>query len=143
MMKMSFIQVKRPYKRRTPKELWSKTTKRSKKEKDKKEIVEKPKKLPDNSLGQLAKQFIGMAAQSSTGEVDLHDAATHMNVRKRRIYDVTNVLDGIGLFRKTAKNRVGWIQGSLDDLTLFNEQLMYEDGNYDEHDPKFFEMPEV
>ena len=44
-----------------------------------------------------------------------------MGVRKRRIYDVTNVLDGIGLFRKTAKNRVGWIQGSLDDLTLFNE----------------------
>ena len=62
MMKMSFIQVKRPYKRRTPKELWSKTTKRSKKVKDKKEIVEKPKKLPDNSLGQLAKQFIGLAA---------------------------------------------------------------------------------
>jgi len=43
-----------------------------------------------------------------------------MNLRKRRIYDVTNILEGIGLFRKTAKNKVGWISGNIEDLRLFH-----------------------
>lgn len=130
-MQMSTIKVKRPYKRRTPRELWKQPRTRAKKDVDKKVVV-RHAKLPDNSLGQLAKQFINMAACSKTGEVDLHHAAQDMNVRKRRIYDVTNVLDGIGLFHKSAKNRVGWTHGTLDDLQDFNEELMYNDGSFEE-----------
>jgi transcription factor E2F3 len=40
--------------------------------------------------------------------VDLNDAAVHLNVQKRRIYDITNVLEGIGLIEKTMKNKIKW-----------------------------------
>jgi transcription factor E2F3 len=36
--------------------------------------------------------------------VDLNDAASLLAVQKRRIYDITNVLEGIGLIEKTVKN---------------------------------------
>lgn len=29
-------------------------------------------------------------------------------MQKRRIYDITNVLEGIGLIEKTVKNRIQW-----------------------------------
>lgn len=45
-----------------------------------------------------------------------------MNVKKRRIYDVTNVLEGTGLIKKTAKNKVGWLHGDIQDLMLFKDQ---------------------
>lgn len=40
--------------------------------------------------------------------VDLNDAAKRLNVQKRRIYDITNVLEGIGLIEKTIKNKIKW-----------------------------------
>jgi hypothetical protein len=40
--------------------------------------------------------------------VDLNDAAIRLNVQKRRIYDITNVLEGIGLIEKTVKNKIKW-----------------------------------
>lgn len=37
-----------------------------------------------------------------------------LNVQKRRIYDITNVLEGVGLLNKTSKNNIKWNGGSLD-----------------------------
>jgi hypothetical protein len=34
--------------------------------------------------------------------------ATKLNVQKRRIYDITNVLEGIGLIDKKSKNNIQW-----------------------------------
>jgi len=31
-----------------------------------------------------------------------------LEVQKRRIYDITNVLEGIGLIEKTIKNKIRW-----------------------------------
>lgn len=31
-----------------------------------------------------------------------------LKVQKRRIYDITNVLEGIGLIEKTIKNKIRW-----------------------------------
>eukprot|EP01125_Pyxidicula_operculata_P019278 TRINITY_DN697_c0_g1_i3.p1 TRINITY_DN697_c0_g1~~TRINITY_DN697_c0_g1_i3.p1 ORF type:complete len:349 (+),score=116.12 TRINITY_DN697_c0_g1_i3:546-1592(+) len=39
-----------------------------------------------------------------------------MNVQKRRIYDITNVLEGIGLIKKTSKNKIQW-KGSMNSAT--------------------------
>ena len=39
-------------------------------------------------------------------------AAERLNVQKRRIYDITNVLEGIGLIEKKAKNQIEW-KGAL------------------------------
>jgi hypothetical protein len=32
----------------------------------------------------------------------------HMHTQKRRIYDITNVLEGIGLIEKKSKNNIQW-----------------------------------
>lgn len=36
--------------------------------------------------------------------IDLNEAASKLNVSKRRIYDITNVLEGIGYIEKTKNN---------------------------------------
>jgi transcription factor E2F3 len=42
------------------------------------------------------------------GTLDLNNTATNLNVSKRRIYDITNVLEGIDLIEKSKKNNVRW-----------------------------------
>jgi E2F/DP family winged-helix DNA-binding protein len=37
---------------------------------------------------------------------DLKSAAEQLGVAKRRIYDITNVLEGIGIIEKESKNNV-------------------------------------
>ncbi|KAK1320188.1 Transcription factor E2FB [Acorus calamus] len=62
----------------------------------------------DNSLGLLTKKFINLIHQAEDSTLDLNDAAYSLNVQKRRIYDITNVLEGVGLIEKTLKNRICW-----------------------------------
>src|SRR6202011_2893404 len=45
---------------------------------------------------------------SPAGILDLNVAASRLNVQKRRIYDITNVLEGISLIQKKSKNNVQW-----------------------------------
>ncbi|GKE39952.1 transcription factor E2FB [Tanacetum coccineum] len=42
------------------------------------------------------------------GMLDLNKAAEKLKVQKRRIYDITNVLEGIGLIEEKLKNRIQW-----------------------------------
>ena len=46
---------------------------------------------------------------SPEGILDLNQAAKSLSVQKRRIYDITNVLEGIGLIEKQSKNNVQWM----------------------------------
>jgi len=91
----------------------------------------------DPCSGLLTKKFINLLKQAPDGILDLNNAAetlevidffhfqlsslfvhlvvgTHsqtfptIQVQKRRIYDITNVLEGIGLIEKTLKNRIRW-----------------------------------
>ena len=47
--------------------------------------------------------------------LNLNEASSVLEVQKRRIYDITNVLEGVGLLEKTSKNNIKWNGGSLDD----------------------------
>lgn len=67
----------------------------------------------DCSLGLLTKKFVGLVQQAENGILDLNAAAEHLGVQKRRIYDITNVLEGIGLIEKKSKNNIQW-KGSGD-----------------------------
>lgn len=49
-----------------------------------------------------------MLQDSQDGSVDLNLASTTLNVQKRRIYDITNVLEGIGILEKKSKNNIQW-----------------------------------
>lgn len=62
----------------------------------------------DSSLGLLTKKFIHLIKQAEDGILDLNKAADTLEVQKRRIYDITNVLEGIGLIEKKLKNRIQW-----------------------------------
>lgn len=42
------------------------------------------------------------------GIVNLNEAAEKLNVQKRRLYDITNVLEGINLIEKVGKNSIRW-----------------------------------
>lgn len=62
----------------------------------------------DTSLGILTKKFVGLIRASPDGVLDLNHAADVLSVQKRRIYDITNVLEGIGLIEKKSKNNIQW-----------------------------------
>ncbi|KAA8518476.1 hypothetical protein F0562_015950 [Nyssa sinensis] len=62
----------------------------------------------DTSLGILTKKFIDLFKDAEDGILDLNKAADTLEVQKRRIYDITNVLEGIGLIEKKLKNRIHW-----------------------------------
>mmetsp|Transcript_35911 Transcript_35911/g.113597 ORF Transcript_35911/g.113597 Transcript_35911/m.113597 type:complete len:387 (+) Transcript_35911:171-1331(+) len=62
----------------------------------------------DSSLGLLTKKFIQLIESAEDGTLDLNKAADTLKVQKRRIYDITNVLEGIGLIEKKSKNNIQW-----------------------------------
>lgn len=62
----------------------------------------------DTSLSLLTKKFIHLVESSQDGVVDLNVASEKLEVQKRRIYDITNVLEGIGILEKKSKNNIQW-----------------------------------
>ncbi|KAG7971715.1 hypothetical protein I3843_07G149100 [Carya illinoinensis] len=62
----------------------------------------------DSSLGLLTKKFVNLIQEAKDGTLDLKHTAEILQVQKRRIYDITNVLEGIGLIEKTSKNHIRW-----------------------------------
>ncbi|KAL1193086.1 Transcription factor E2FC [Cardamine amara subsp. amara] len=62
----------------------------------------------DSSLGLLTKKFVRLIQEADDGTLDLNHCADVLEVQKRRIYDITNVLEGIGLIEKTTKNHIRW-----------------------------------
>ncbi|TRY99323.1 hypothetical protein DNTS_029689 [Danionella cerebrum] len=63
----------------------------------------------DTSLGLLTKKFVGLLSESADGVLDLNWASEVLEVQKRRIYDITNVLEGVQLIRKKSKNNIQWL----------------------------------
>jgi transcription factor E2F3 len=49
----------------------------------------------DNSLSVLTKKFIELIKEREDYTIDLNEAVDKLRVQKRRIYDITNVLEGI------------------------------------------------
>ncbi|GFP95276.1 transcription factor e2fc [Phtheirospermum japonicum] len=91
----------------------------AKSEKHVKTVVPEPKPEPidlnlsgccryDSSLGLLTRKFVRLILEAKDGTLDLNKTADVLEVQKRRIYDITNVLEGIGLLEKTTKNHIRW-----------------------------------
>ncbi|XP_057457435.1 transcription factor E2FB-like [Lotus japonicus] len=97
----------------------------------------------DSSLGLLTKKFINLIKQAEDGILDLNNAADTLEVQKRRIYDITNVLEGIGLIEKKLKNRIQWkgqdvsrpgeANDSFASIQAEVENLTIEEHRLDEH----------
>ncbi|XP_053672372.1 transcription factor E2F5-like [Anopheles nili] len=68
----------------------------------------------DKSLTMLTHIVVKMLRDTPDGVLYLGDVSQTLSERqKRRIYDVTNVLEGIGLVKKQAKNHIKWIGEEL------------------------------
>lgn len=83
----------------------------------------------DSSLAALTKKFIGLMEKSENGILDLNKAADTLQVQKRRIYDITNVLEGVGLIEKKGKNNIMYKGSELapDEENLAEVQSLKEE----------------
>ncbi|KAL4142114.1 hypothetical protein QTP88_004635 [Uroleucon formosanum] len=84
----------------------------------------------EKSLGNLATKFADLLRNSPDGVMHLNKATAMLAVKqKRRIYDITNVLEGIGLIEKKTKNQVRWrgVETSEDDKTAATRTKLQEE----------------
>lgn len=95
----------------------------------------------EKSLGLLTTRFVSLLQKARDGVLDLKVAADILAVRqKRRIYDITNVLEGIGLIEKKSKNSIQWkgagpgcnTQEMADRLAILKKEI----SKLDEHEQK-------
>lgn len=73
-----------------------------------------------SSLDGLTKKFIQCVKEKGEENIDINEIVKSLKVKKRRIYDITNVLEGIGYIKKSAKNQLQWLHKDT-----FKEPLNY------------------
>ncbi|AFM97882.1 transcription factor E2F [Encephalitozoon hellem ATCC 50504] len=76
----------------------------------------------ENSLYNLTRRFLKLIRMSPDRNISIHQASIELNVGKRRIYDITNVLEGLGLLSKWSVSNAKWIGGSIDRYILDDEE---------------------
>uniref|UniRef100_A0A914X8L1 E2F/DP family winged-helix DNA-binding domain-containing protein n=1 Tax=Plectus sambesii TaxID=2011161 RepID=A0A914X8L1_9BILA len=63
----------------------------------------------DSSLLVLTRKFMQLQPYANdAGVLNLNEAAERLGVQKRRLYDITNVLEGIDMIEKMGKNSIRW-----------------------------------
>ncbi|KAJ2952606.1 hypothetical protein O0L34_g6929 [Tuta absoluta] len=95
----------------------------------------------EKSLGLLTTRFVSLLQKAKDGVLDLKIATNLLAVRqKRRIYDITNVLEGIGLIEKRSKNSIQWKGAGPDtkasDIGERVTSLRRQLGRLEEHERK-------
>ncbi|KNC75142.1 hypothetical protein SARC_12325 [Sphaeroforma arctica JP610] len=72
------------------------------------------------ALGGVTRQFVALIKKEPNCIVDLNEAVKILCVKKRRIYDITNVLEGIDLIEKVTKNKLRWRLGNAESMKEAN-----------------------
>lgn len=62
----------------------------------------------EKSLGLLCVNFLNHYTQEQVDSISLDEAACRLGVERRRIYDIVNVLESVGVLVRKAKNRYTW-----------------------------------
>ena len=79
----------------------------------------------ERSLGLLCENFLNLYGNGSQDEICLDEAATHLAVERRRIYDIVNVLESVEVVVRKQKNKYAWhglsrVPSALDKLKSGN-----------------------
>ncbi|XP_022921523.1 E2F transcription factor-like E2FE [Cucurbita moschata] len=61
------------------------------------------------SLGLLCSNFLRLYDRGDVHSISLDNAASRLGVERRRIYDIVNVLESVGILCRKAKNQYSWI----------------------------------
>jgi len=85
----------------------------------------------ENSLGKLTWNFLKYIKKKGRINININDLVKDLKVKKRRIYDITNVLQGIGYIEKKGKNEISWTknyksQNILNSNSNFNSHSLEE-----------------
>ncbi|VDM26150.1 unnamed protein product [Toxocara canis] len=90
----------------------------------------------DNSLLVLTKKFMQLQPSANeSGLLNLNEAAEKLGVQKRRLYDITNVLEGIDMIEKMGKNSIRWKTGQeLGSRGLEAQRLRDENRELEKHE---------
>lgn len=78
------------------------------------------------TLVSLTQDFIALLITANGQELDLTQIGSMLNVSKRRLYDVTNVLDGIGVIERTGKSRIRWIGSKASSDETYTEDVLQQ-----------------
>lgn len=80
----------------------------------------------DVSLGVLTQRFLELILNAPDNLVDLRQVTTSLQTRRRRVYDITNVLEGISLVEKQSANKIKWIGSCQISNFLWKNQQKFE-----------------
>ncbi|XP_061364827.1 E2F transcription factor-like E2FF [Gastrolobium bilobum] len=62
----------------------------------------------DKSLGLLCSNFLKLYNREGSEMIELDDAAARLGVQRRRMYDVVNILESVGIVARKARNIYSW-----------------------------------
>ncbi|KAL1334021.1 hypothetical protein HN51_062907 [Arachis hypogaea] len=96
-----------------------------------------PQSRKQKALGLLCTNFLSLYNRHDVQFIGLDDAAARLGVERRRIYDIVNILESIGVLARKAKNQYTWkgfgaIPGAFHELKeegLRENTYAFEGGN--------------
>lgn len=96
---------------------------------DQKKEVNQTKRVnhrQDVSLGVLTRRFMDLMLAAPDNSLDIRQVISDMQCRRRRIYDIINILEGISLVERQSANKFKWIGKQQISNFLWNDQEMFE-----------------
>ena len=77
------------------------------------DFLENEEGRQENSLCQLTKKVLEYIKNNNKLNININELVKDLGVKKRRIYDITNVLQGIGYIEKKGKNEIIWVKNKI------------------------------
>lgn len=62
----------------------------------------------EKSLGELARRFLFLCGRLHNAEINLQQCAQDLDVERRRIYDIINILEAFNVVQRLGKNTYLW-----------------------------------